>query len=234
MAADIANGTLPNFAFITPDGDHDLHNCSATIVTCKHTADAWLKSNIGPLLASKEFQPGGDGVLIIWSDEADLGSDNRCSATVKTGCGGRIVVSMIGPQVKAGYKSVATYHQQSVLRTILELFGETSGFPGAAKTAPAMSEFFKSSSAAGGGVVTISAPTSSTVTGSPVHLAAHTAGPNPIKAMKIYVDNINKYSTSSSSVDQMIAMSKGTHNVVFQAWDTKGNIYKGSKKITVQ
>jgi hypothetical protein len=97
-----------------------------------------------------------------------------------------------------------------------------------------MSEFFKSSNAAGGAVVTISAPTSSTVTGSPVHLAAHAAAPNPIKAMKIYVDNISKYSTSSSSVDQMIAMSKGTHNVVFQAWDTKGNIYKGSKQIKVQ
>lgn len=234
MAVDIANGTLPNFAFITPDGNNDLHNCSATIVTCKRTADAWLKNNIGPLLASKEFQPGGDGVLIIWSDEADLGSDNRCSATVKTGCGGRIVVSMIGPQVKAGYKSVATYHQQSVLRTILELFGETSGFPGAAKTAPAMAEFFKSSSAAGGAVVTISAPTSSTVTGSPVRLAARASAPNPITAMKIYVDNISKYSTSSSSVDQLIAVSKGTHNVVFQAWDSKGNIYKGSKRITVQ
>src|ERR1043166_8458570 len=27
MAKDIANNTLPNFAFITPDGDHDMHNC---------------------------------------------------------------------------------------------------------------------------------------------------------------------------------------------------------------
>jgi phosphatidylinositol-3-phosphatase len=234
LAVDIANGTLPNFAFITPDGDHDLHNCSATIVTCKHTADAWLKSTIGPLLASKPFQPGGDGVLIIWSDEADLGSDNRCSATVRTGCGGRIVVSMIGPQVKAGFKSVATYHQQSVLRTILELFGETSGFPGAANTAPAMSEFFKASAAAGGAVVTVVAPTATTVTGSPVRLAARATSPNPIKAMKIYVDNISKYTAASGSVDQMVAMSKGTHNVVFQAWDTKGNIYKGSRQIVVQ
>jgi phosphatidylinositol-3-phosphatase len=236
MATDIVNGTLPNFAFITPDGNHDLHNCPSGIAVCKRTADAWLKTNIGPLLASKEFQPGGDGVLIIWSDEADLSTDNRCSATISTGCGGRIVVSMIGPQVKAGYKSVATYHQQSVLRTILELFGETSGFPAAANTAPAMGEFFKSSSAGatGSGVVTITSPTTSTVTGSPVRLTAHASAPNPITAMKIYVDNLAKYSTSSSSVDQWIAMSKGTHNVVFQAWDNKGNIYKASKAVTVQ
>jgi phosphoesterase family protein len=235
MATDIANGTLPNFAFITPDSNHDLHNCtSTTLSSCKQTADAWLKTNIGPLLASKEFQPGGDGVLIIWSDEADLNTDNRCSATVLTGCGGRIVVSMIGPQVKVGYKSVATYHQQSVLRTILELFGETSGFPAAANTAPAMGEFFKTSTASGSAVVTITAPTTSTVIGSPVRLAAQASAPNPITAMRIYVDNLAKYSTSSSSVDQLIAMATGVHNVVFQAWDSKGNIYKASKQITVQ
>jgi phosphatidylinositol-3-phosphatase len=234
MASDIANGTLPNFAFITPDGNHDLHNCTATLSTCKRTADAWLKTNIGPLLASKEFQPGGDGVLIIWSDEADLSTDNRCSASVSTGCGGRIVVSMIGPQVKAGFRSVATYHQQSVLRTILELFGETSGFPAAANTAPAMGEFFKASSAAGSAVLTITSPTTSTVIGSPVRLAAHASASNPITAMRIYVDNLSRYSTSSSSVDQLIAMAKGVHNVVFQAWDSKGNVYKASKQITVQ
>jgi hypothetical protein len=141
---------------------------------------------------------------------------------------------MVGPQVKVGFKSVSTYHQQSVLRTILELFGETSGFPAAANTAAAMGELFKTSAAAGGAVVTVTAPTTATVTGSPVRLAAHAAAPNPIKAMKIYVDNVSKFSTSSSSVDQMVAMSKGTHNVVFQAWDSKGIIYKGSKQITVQ
>jgi len=234
MAVDIANGTLPNFAFITPDGNHDLHNCPFGVAACKRTADAWLMSNIGPLLASREFQPGGDGVLIIWSDEADLSTDNRCSATVWTGCGGRIVVSMIGPQVKAGFRSVATYHQQSVLRTILELFGETSGFPAAANTAPAMGEFFKTSSASGSAVVTITAPTTTTVIGSPVRLAARAVAPNPITGMRIYVDNLSKFSTSSSSVDQLIAMARGIHNVVFQAWDSKGNTYKASKQITVQ
>ena len=90
MAIDIANGTLPNFAFITPDGNHDCTTAPLT-VHMHRTADTWLKDNIGPLLATAPFQPGGDGVLIIWSDEADLSTDNRCSATVSTGCGGHIV-----------------------------------------------------------------------------------------------------------------------------------------------
>src|SRR5215471_2631466 len=31
LAKDIANGTLPNFAFITPDGNNDMHNCGADL-----------------------------------------------------------------------------------------------------------------------------------------------------------------------------------------------------------
>ena len=49
---------------------------------------------------------------------------------------------MIGPQVKAGYKSTTTYHHPSVLRTVLEAMGTTANFPAAANTAPDMREFF--------------------------------------------------------------------------------------------
>jgi phosphatidylinositol-3-phosphatase len=239
MATDIANGTLPNFAFITPDGDHDMHNCGANLGACLFTADQWLKSNIGPLLASAPFQPGGDGILIIWADEADLSTDNRCSATVLTGCGGHIVVAMIGPQIKAGYKSTTTYHHQSVLRTMLEALGTTANFPAAANTAPDMREFFKGN--AGGtvppttaAVVQVSSPTSSTVTGPSVSLAASATAPNPVTFMRIYVDNVSVASASTSKIAATVSMSKATHSVVFQAWDSKGNVYKTAKTITVQ
>jgi phosphatidylinositol-3-phosphatase len=237
MAKDIANGTLPNFAFITPDANHDMHDCGADLNACFATADQWLKSNIGPLLATAPFQPGGDGVLIIWSDEADLGSDNRCSATVSTGCGGRILVAMIGPQVKAGYKSTTTYHQQSVLRTMLEALGTTANFPSSANTAPDMREFFKGNTNIGSvvaGSVTVSAPTASTVTGPGVHAAASASAANPITFMRIYVDNASAASASASHIDTTLTMSKGKHSMTYQAWDSKGNVYKSAKTITVQ
>jgi acid phosphatase len=236
MATDIANHALPNFAFITPDGDHDMHNCGTDLNACLFTADQWLKSNIGPLLASAPFQPGGDGILIIWADEADLSTDNRCSATVSTGCGGHIVVAMIGPQVKAGYKSVTTYHHQSVLRTMLEALGTTANFPAAANTAPDMREFFvgNGTPTASTGVVQVSSPTSSTVTGPSVALAASATGPNPITFMRIYVDSVSVASASASKIAATVSMSKATHSVVFQAWDSKGNVYKTAKTITVQ
>jgi hypothetical protein len=239
LAKDIANGTLPNFAFITPDGNNDMHNCGTNLGACLSTADQFLKNTIGPLLATAPFQPGGDGLLIIWADEADLGSDNRCSATVLTGCGGHIVVAMIGPQVKAGYKSVTTYHHPSVLRTMLEALGTTANFPSAANTAPDMREFFKGN--AGGTVpsttvpaVQVSSPTSSTVTGPSVALAASATAPNPVTFMRIYVDNVSVASASTSKISATVSMSKASHLVVFQAWDSKGNVYKAARTITVQ
>jgi len=236
MAKDIANGTLPNFAFITPDGDHDMHNCGTNLGACLWTADQWLQSNIGPLLATAPFQPGGDGVLIIWADEADLSTDNRCSATVLTGCGGHILVAMIGPQVKAGYKSVTTYHHQSVLRTMLEALGTTANFPAAANTAPDMREFFvgNTGTAATVGSVQISSPTTSTVTGPGVTLAASASASNPITFMRIYVDNVSVASASTNKISATVSMSKASHLVVYQAWDSKGNVYKAARTITVQ
>jgi phosphoesterase family protein len=235
MATDIANGTLPNFAFITPDGDHDMHNCGTDLGACLWTADQWLKSNIGPLLATAPFQPGGDGILIIWADEADLSTDNRCSATVLTGCGGHIVVAMIGPQIKAGYKSVTTYHHPSVLRTMLEALGTTANFPGAANTAPDMHEFFVGSTGSGtAGLVQVSSPTSSTVTGPSVSLAASATASNPITFMRIYVDSVSVASASTNKIAATVNMSTATHSVVFQAWDSKGNVYKAARTITVQ
>jgi phosphoesterase family protein len=236
MAKDIANGTLPNFAFITPDGDHDMHNCPNGLNACLQTADNWLKANIAPLLATAPFQPGGDGILIIWADEADLSTDNRCSATVLTGCGGRILVAMIGPQVKAGYKSVTTYHHPSVLRTMLEALGTTANFPAAANTAPDMREFFagNTGTAATVGAVQVSSPTSSTVTGPSVALAASATAPNPVTFMRIYVDNVSVASASASKISATVSMSKASHLVVFQAWDSKGNVYKAARTITVQ
>jgi len=234
LAKDIANNMLPNFAFITPDALHDMHDCPNGLNPCLQTADAWLKANIAPLLATAPFQPGGDGLLIIWADEADLTGDDRCSATVLTGCGGRILVAMVGPQVKPGYKSVTTYHQPSVLKTMLQALGTTANFPAAANTAPDMREFFKTNVLSGiGGSVTISAPTASTVTGPGVHVAAKATAANPITFMRIYVDGVSVYSASAGSVDTTLNMSNGTHTMVFQAWDTKGTVYKATKAITV-
>ncbi len=235
LATDIANGTLANFGFITPNLLHDIHNCPNGLNTCLQTADSWLKAHIAPLLARPEFQPGGDGLLIVWADEADLSTDNRCSATVSSGCGGHIPVILIGPQVKTGYKSTKNYHHSSVLRTILEMMGTTANFPAKANTAPDMAEFFKSSSSSTPvtSSVKITAPTTGTVASTSVHLAATASSSHAITAMRIYVDNVSKFFVHAASVDTQLSMTRGTHHLVFQAWDSSGAVIKASKTISV-
>jgi len=124
FATDLANGTLPHFSNIVPNLCNDAHDCSLA------TADAWLQTNIAPLLASATFQQ--DCLLIIAFDE---------SASYNTNGGGRVAWVVVSPKAKRGYQSTTLYQHQSTLRLTLEALG-ISLFPGAAATAPAMSEFF--------------------------------------------------------------------------------------------
>ena len=135
MTTDFSDDKTVNYAFITPDADHDAHNGTL------QAADYWLKVHLPNILARSEFKPGGDGILFIVWDES-TSSDDRCSATVKKGCGGRIPVLVIGPQVKPGHRSTITYHNENVLKTVCEAMG-LSDCPGAAQDAAPMEDFFK-------------------------------------------------------------------------------------------
>src|SRR4029077_6850991 len=138
---------------------------------------------------------------LIGADEAGLGADNRCSATVLTGCGGRILVAMIGPQGQDGYKYTNTNHPQSVLRTMLEALGTTANFPAAANTAPDMREFFKGNGTiVSAGNISVFAPPASTVTGPSVSLAGSATASNPITFMHIYVDSVSVASASTNHI----------------------------------
>lgn len=124
FAADLAGDSLPDYAFVVPNLCNDAHDCSL------QTADAWLRTNIAPLIASPSFQT--DGLLIIVFDEAD---------TDDTHGGGRIAWVVVSPKAKPGYTSNALYQHQSTLRLMADGLGLTS-FPGAADTAANMAEFF--------------------------------------------------------------------------------------------
>jgi acid phosphatase len=124
FAKDLANNSLPNYAFITPNGCDDAHDCNLGV------ADKWLMTNIDPLIKSPLFQR--DGLLIIVFDE---------SATDNTKGGGQVAAVIVSPFGKGGYKSTTIYQHESVLRLMLEGLG-VKRLPGAAATAPAMWEFF--------------------------------------------------------------------------------------------
>ena len=132
LAVDIANHALPNYGFIVPDLQNDGHDGTLA------QADAWLQANIAPLLASPDFNTPGGGLLLIVFDESD-GNDNQFG-------GGHVAWVAVGPNVNPGYPPagslipVTLYQHQSTCRFMLKLLG-VSVLPGAAATAPDMTEF---------------------------------------------------------------------------------------------
>jgi len=130
FATDVANNALSEFSFIVPDVNDDAHNGTP------QQADSWLQANVVvPLSSTSAFATGGDGILIVDFDEAAT-SDTEYG-------GGRVSPVLWGPTVKVGYTQTSTtvYQHESMLRTMMEALGLPNP-PGAAASAPSMSEFF--------------------------------------------------------------------------------------------
>jgi acid phosphatase len=125
FATDLADNSLPQYAFIAPDVLDDAHNGTLG------EADRWLQTNIAPLLSNSSFQ--SSGLLIIVFDESEL-------TDIQNG-GGHVAALVISSQAKTGFQSQTIYQHQSVLRLVLESSGVHS-FPGMAGSAPEMTQFF--------------------------------------------------------------------------------------------
>jgi hypothetical protein len=158
FTSDLANNQFPNYSFIIPDQQNNGHDCPAGIPNCTNadklaSADNWLKTHIDPVIASASFRQGG--LLIITFDES-VNSDTQNG-------GGHVATVVISSKAKQGFESTSLYQHQSTLRTMAESLGLTS-FPGAAATAPNMSEFFGPTPNTAPGADTVS-PSSGPVSG---------------------------------------------------------------------
>jgi acid phosphatase len=135
LAADLQNNSLADYSMIIPNLANDGHDCPNEASYCSDinkvaAIDSWIESNIGPLLASAEFE---NSVLIYTWDESVI--------TDTANGGGHVATILISPKVKQGYQSTTFYQHQSTLRLTMQLLGVTD-YPGAAATAPDMAEFF--------------------------------------------------------------------------------------------
>jgi phosphatidylinositol-3-phosphatase len=219
FATDRANGHLPEFSFIVPNINDDAHNGTLA------QADYWLKTNIGPLVASTAFQQSNDLLVIVFDESYD--TDTAYG-------GGHVAMVVVGPKVRKGYKSTTLYQHQSTLRLISQALGLTT-FPGKAAYAPTMGEFFGSSSTCTAFTVgvTICSPVSGTQPSTTVKFSAAAMGYHPISSMMIYVDNSARYTTYSASLSTSLTLSAGAHSVTIKSWDNTGQIYTKSVSISV-
>jgi phosphatidylinositol-3-phosphatase len=136
FSSDLAAGRLPSFAFIAPNAEHDAHDCPDGSDNCSDdaklsAADTWLQQNIGPLLNDTNFRQSG--LLMVVFDEGDM-ADTQ-------GGGGHIAMVMAGSGVKKGFQSSTRYDHAALLRLMLQALGVTQ-YPGAAASAPEMTEMF--------------------------------------------------------------------------------------------
>jgi hypothetical protein len=223
-----ANGTLPRYMIVTPDGNHDAHDCPVGMSSCTKAqklaaADAFLSSTLEPILATCDFQPGGDGLIIVTFDE--------CGGGTNQGCGASVYTALIGPKVIPHTVSTVSYKHENSLRTMLDSLGITT-YPGAAATASDMQGFFTPDNSQP--IVTVSTPVDNANVTSPVNVQA-SASPSTghtISSWSIYVDGVGVYSAGAvTTINTNLTMSAGSHTLLVRAWDTSSAY--GSQSLTV-
>jgi phospholipase C len=131
LAADLKSG-LPAFSFITPDTCNDGHDnpCAGQSIGGLTAADAWLQTNLPPLL---HYLAAHNGLLVINFDEgsvppspADIAAtptDYSCPTCASLGFGGRTAAVLISPRLPQGKTVMTSYDHHSLLRTIEDSFG---------------------------------------------------------------------------------------------------------------
>jgi hypothetical protein len=134
--SDLSAGSLPSFAFIAPNAEHDAHDCPDGSSTCTDNdklaaADSWLQTNINPLITNSALS--NSVFIITWDEASDADTANG---------GGQIATVLVGSHVRAGFRSTTFYQHQNTLRLILDLL-QVSDHPGASATAAGMNEFFQ-------------------------------------------------------------------------------------------
>jgi phospholipase C len=104
LRTDLADGTLPSFAFVTPNLCDDTHDCPVA------TGDAWLKKWLARILASPNYVAGDTVVFLTW-DEGYGGTSNG------------VPLIVVSPSTPAHTVSTASFDHYSLLKTTEQLLG---------------------------------------------------------------------------------------------------------------
>jgi phospholipase C len=109
LATDLANSTVANYNFITPNLCNDMHDTCPPINNSIRQGDLWLSTEVPRILNSAAYQ--NRGALFITWDEGQRGSDGPI---------GMILLSPFGQG--NGYSNSIYYTHGSLLRTVQEIF----------------------------------------------------------------------------------------------------------------
>jgi len=105
LDADIAAGQLPDYVFVTPNLQHDMHDGSIA------AGDKWLAAEVPKILASDRYTNGGV-LFLLW----DEGSSN----------GDAPPFIAVSPNARAGFVSHVDYDTSAFLKTVQSMLGVES------------------------------------------------------------------------------------------------------------
>lgn len=155
-------------------------------------------------------------VLVTASTAGSSDPDGTIVATSIDFGDGTVVNS---PSASHTYSTAGTY---SVIATVTDNDGATSS-ANATVTVTNATVFS----------ITPITPLDGSTVGQLVHFVATSTSPSPVTTMRIYVDNVSKYSVNAPSIDTYLQLPIGPHYVVLQGWNQQGQIAKTPLNITV-
>jgi phosphatidylinositol-3-phosphatase len=134
LRADLRDGALAAFSFVTPNLIDDMHDGSVA------DGDEWLAANLPAILGSRQYRDRTTVVFITW-DEGDGGSTGEDCAANLADSSCRVAALVISPSTPAGTRSAALFSHYSLLATTEELLGLP--LLGDAATSPTMTRAFR-------------------------------------------------------------------------------------------
>jgi hypothetical protein len=132
LGADLRRGSLPAFAFITPNLCHDVHDCPVGV------GDAWLAREVPRIVQSGTYRADHLALFITY-DEGEGGSSNDC-ATNERDVGCHVPMLVVSPSTPAGRRVGELLNHYSLLRTTEDALG--LGHLGEAAAATSMASAF--------------------------------------------------------------------------------------------
>jgi hypothetical protein len=99
LRQDLDGGTLPSFAFVTPNLCDDTHDCPV------RTGDDWLRRWLPIVLGSLAYRQGGTAVFLVWDEPTPM------------------PFVVIGPSTPPGTVASTRADHYALLRTTEELLG---------------------------------------------------------------------------------------------------------------
>jgi phosphatidylinositol-3-phosphatase len=133
LATDLANKSVPDYTWISPDQCHDMHGIASTpsdpcdfsqVQSLIKTGDTFLKNTVSAIMNSQAFN--GNSVIFITWDESDFtnsgpfgfGDTSGCCDSVPGAGGGHVVTITISHTSHKPRTSNVAYNHYSMLSTI--------------------------------------------------------------------------------------------------------------------